>query len=33
MGQGEIFNIPYQIDIENNNEEKKLYLKILSKIN
>lgn len=32
MGQGEIFNIPYQIDIENNNEEKKLYLKILSKI-
>jgi len=32
IGQGEIFNIPYQIDIENNNEEKKLYLKILSKI-
>src|SRR5210317_1608120 len=32
IGQGEIFNIPYQIDIENNNEEKKLYLKVLSKI-
>ena len=31
-GQGEIFNIPYQINIENNNQEKKLYLKILSKI-
>ena len=32
IGQGKIFNIPYQIDIENSNEEKKLYLKILSKI-
>ena len=32
IGQGEIFNIPYQIDIENNNKEKKIYLKILSKI-
>ena len=32
IGQGEIFNIPYQIDIENNNKEKKINLKILSKI-
>jgi hypothetical protein len=32
IGQGEIFNIPYQIDIKNNIEEKKLYLKVLSKI-
>ena len=32
IGQGEIFNIPYEINIKNNNEEKKLYLKIFSKI-
>ena len=29
IGQGEIFNIPYDVNIKNNNEEKKLYLKIL----
>lgn len=32
IGQGEIFNIPYQIDIKNDDVEKKLYLKVFSKI-